>query len=414
MPYVITKSAPDDPPTYEEPRPVAVVRRLSDVKAEPVRWLWPGRIAAGKLTVLAGHPGLGKSFLTVDLAARVTTGAAWPDGSGDAPAGSVLMLNVEDEAADTIRPRLEAAGGDPSRVVILDGVKDADGPERGFTLSDASSLGDAVDELKDCRLVVIDPISAYMGRTDSHKDADVRGVLAPLQVLAARRGVAVVVVAHLNKGGGGGAMSRVTGSGAFVAAARAAWAVSADPDADDDPDSKSRRLLLPLKNNIAPDAGGLAFRVISLTTDPRGPARVDWERGAVTADASAVLSAEFRQHRGAESARRGGCADWLLNFLDDAGGPVPARDVIDAGIAAGFTEEKVKKARYRLKLRTEKPGVEDGWVWYPPGDGPARCLEGAEDTPSPGPGTLGTLTASSPDEARPRRYKIRKTRPPAG
>ena len=411
----------DDAEGGTETRPVAVVRRLSEVQPEDVRWLWPGRIAAGKLTLIAGHPGLGKSFLTVDLAARVTTGAAWPDGQGRAPRGSVVMLNCEDDAADTIRPRLDAAGGDPSRVVVLDGVREPDRPERGFDLAaDLAAVADLLDATPDCRLVTIDPVSAYLGAADSHKNAEVRGLLAPLQALAARRGVAVVLVSHLNKAGGGGAMSRVSGSGAFVAAVRAAWAVSADPDAEDDPDARARRLLLPLKNNLAPDAGGLAFAVAG------DPAAVAWESGTVTRDASAVLGAEFHPRRpdgGSDDA--GDCAGWLSELLADAGGWMKTKEVNADGAAAGYTPKQLRTAREKVCQRPRTIGFR-GPSWWglknagdPPADAgtPQRCPNPASDAPSPERGTLGTSgaplapdLADGPDPPRKKKPTIRKAK----
>ena len=328
MPYVIKKAAPDepagDPPTYEEPAPRAVWVRASDVTVEPVRWLWPGRVALGKLTIIAGHPDCGKSFISCDMAARVTTGSAWPDGADAAPVGSVVILDTEDGQADTIRPRLDWCGADPAKVALMKAVREGDGPEAGFNLSHhLPALEGLLDELGDCRLVVINPITAHLGGIDSHKQTDVRGVLAPLAALADRRGVAVVLVSHLAKGGSGNALSRVSGSGGFGAAARAAWGVIKDPrgaDEDAEPAVKSRRLLVQLKNNLAPDPGGLGFAITPLNDEPFGPARVRWEPGTVTETADRLFAAEFRQHPAGGPNVGGGCAEWLVSYLTEAGG----------------------------------------------------------------------------------------------
>ncbi|MFH5804659.1 AAA family ATPase, partial [Alienimonas sp. DA493] len=207
-----------------------VVRTLADVTPSFVEWLWEERIALGKITLFAGLPGLGKSFLTVDLAARTSVSRPWPDGRGAPPPGDVVILNAEDDAGDTIRPRLDAAGGDPKRVHVLEAVRGPDGKERGFDLAaDLDRLRTMLRKLPAPKLVIVDPVNAYLGRADSHKEADVRGVLEPLRRLAEEFGVAVVLVSHLNKGSGAGAMGRVTGSLAFVGAARAAWLISDDP-----------------------------------------------------------------------------------------------------------------------------------------------------------------------------------------
>lgn len=309
------------PPATLDARPGngPVMVRLSEVASEPVSWLWPGRIALGKLTLVAGDPGLGKSFVTLDVAARVSTGAPWPDRPGERrEPGGVVLLSAEDGIADTIRPRLDAAGADVERIVALEAVRivDADGREsaRAFDLTcDLPALEAAIREVGDCRLVVIDPVTAYLGGVDSHKNAEIRGLLAPLAELAARYGVAVVAVTHLNKSGGGPAIYRAMGSLAFTAAARAAWAVSKDKD---DP---ARRLVLPIKNNLAPDAGGLAYRI-----EGRGAGDcpvVAWEPDAVNVSADDALTADARQ-AGAGTGALEEATEWLRDFL--AGGPQPA------------------------------------------------------------------------------------------
>ncbi|HTH17370.1 MAG TPA: AAA family ATPase, partial [Magnetospirillum sp.] len=206
---------------------------MADVQSRPIEWLWPGRIARGKVTLIAGDPGLGKSFLTLDLAARVSRGSPWPDvPDASAPLGGVVLLSAEDDAEDTIRPRLDAAGADVHCIKLLHAVRHnyrENQKEALFSLAtDLPALEAAILAVPDCRLVVIDPITAYLGDTDSHKNAEIRGLIAPLAALAAKHGVAIVCVTHLNKSGSGPAIYRSIGSIAFVAAARAAWAVIKD------------------------------------------------------------------------------------------------------------------------------------------------------------------------------------------
>jgi len=240
-----------------------VMVSLADVEAKPVRWLWPSRIALGKLTLLVGDPKVGKSFITLDLAARVSRGDGWPDcpACTSAP-GGVVLLSAEDDLGDTIRPRLDAAGADVSRIKALVAVKRFDfkaGGERQcfFDLSeDLAAMEQAILDVPDCRLVVIDPITAYLGAADSHKNAEIRGLLAPLSEIASRRRVAIVAVTHLRKGEGR-AMYRAIGSIAFTAAARAVFSVSKDKD---DPTGQ-RRLVLPVGNNLGNDTTGLAYRL---------------------------------------------------------------------------------------------------------------------------------------------------------
>jgi hypothetical protein len=160
---------------------------LADVQPRPVSWLWPGRIPLGRITLLVGRPGEGKSFLTIDVAARVTTGTPWPDGT-DCPQGSVILISAEDDPADTIRPRLDAHYADVRRVHLLSAVRrvDDDGEyERLISLADVDAIEAALVRLPDCRLIVVDPIGSFLGgRTDAHRDNEVRSVLAPIAVLA--------------------------------------------------------------------------------------------------------------------------------------------------------------------------------------------------------------------------------------
>ena len=200
--------------------PRAIATYVASVDRQQLEWLWPGRIPLGKLTLMCGDPGLGKSFVTLDMAARVSTGDPWPDTSLlRQPAGGVVLFNAEDDLADTIAPRLDRMGADDKRIVAIEGVA-VQSQQRHFSLEiDLPRLEEVLDDNPDARLVVIDPVSAYCGSVDSHKNADVRGLLAPLANLASRRRVAIVCVTHLSKSGGNKAVYRAMGSLAFAAAA---------------------------------------------------------------------------------------------------------------------------------------------------------------------------------------------------
>jgi hypothetical protein len=293
----IEKGIPNDPRElrriWEKTAPKGKPRldfvRASDVVPQPVRWLWPGRIARGKVTLLAGDPGVGKSQLALAIAAIVTTGDEFPV-EGSAKLGSVIIVSAEDAAEDTIRPRLEAAGADLDRCHIL---RESGG---GFSLADdLPRLETALAAIEDVALVIIDPISAYLGAVNSHNNAQVRGLLGPLADLATRCGAAVLAISHLSKSVEGEAISRVSGSIGFVAAARAAYFVARDPD------DGERRLLLPLKNNLGVDSTGYAYRVEPVTL-PSGieTSRVVWEPDPVTKSADELPRARVN----GDSARR--------------------------------------------------------------------------------------------------------------
>ena len=342
-----------DPPS-KSTAPTPDVVALADVAAEQVDWLWPSRVAIGKVTLIAGNPGLGKSFLTIDIAARVSRGRSWPDSpQQEQPAGGVVLLSAEDDLADTIRPRLNAHDADVQRIVALRGINGADAAgdyRRMFDLSrDLEHLSAAIDGVENCRLLIVDPISAYLGRTDSHKNSDVRAVLAPLAELASEKRVAVLAVSHLRKGEGQ-AIYRTMGSLAFVAAARACWVVTEDPAVT------RRRLLLPTKNNLAPDVQGLAFSI-----EPHGlsegPA-VCWEAEpvAISADEAMMPKRSRPTHTARDEA-----AEWLRKELAD--GPQPAKQVIKAGIKVGFSKRTLHRALELVGGVSRREGFPATAIW---------------------------------------------------
>jgi hypothetical protein len=355
---VVDKGMTKPPPSLRNSIETAVIVRLSDVVPREVEWLWPNRIALGKLTVIAGHPGLGKSQTTIYVAAQVTHGRPWPNGEGRAPGGNVVMLSAEDDAADTIRPRLDAAGGDPARVHVIEAIRDDKGGQRGFDLvRDIARLRQVVDDIGEVRLIIIDPISAYLGgKVDSHRNADVRAALAPLQLLAAQCGAAVLAVSHLAKNGNGAAAVRTIGSVAFSAAARAVFLVVQQEE--DAKAQNGRRLFLPAKNNLGPDRGtGLAFVI-----EKRGMGTaVTWESGAVTMTADEALAPKG-------SGRSAGVRD-AMGFVAETlrDGPVAAAEVMEAAKAAGISPKTLRNACEHLGIRRDK--MKGGWLWRLPGHG---------------------------------------------
>lgn len=340
-----------------------VCRSFADIVPERLSWLWPGRIPRGKLTMIAGHPGLGKSQLTIYIASAVTTGKPFHESDEVREPGNVVFLSAEDDPADTIRPRLDAAGADPKRVFFVDGTRDHSG-DRMFSLErDVPRLAALGDRYGEIQLIVIDPVSAYMGRTDTHKNADVRSVLAPLSKLAEETGAAIVCVTHLNKSAMPLAMQRFTGSGAFVAAARAAFLVAPDPD------EPERRFFLPVKNNLGPNVQALAFRLEQKhLPDALVSSAIQWEPGEVAWTADDVMAAEAgrRSASAFEKAR-----EFLLHKLDE--GPVPAATVEADATAVGISGATLKRAKRKLGITSKKSDYNGAWQWELLGRGSADC-----------------------------------------
>lgn len=339
---------------------------LEDVDAKPVSWLWKKRIARGKLTIVAGNPGLGKSQLTADMSATVTTGGQWPDGSHTVDAGNVIILSAEDDPADTIKPRLVAAGADVTKCHVLSAVKTSsrsgEDKSRHFDLTqDVERLGIAIEQKGNVHLVIIDPVSAYLGGTDSNNNSDIRGVLAPLADMASKYDVAIILVTHLNKSKDQDLMARVIGSMGMIAAARAGYVVSKD---EVDPDI---RYFLPIKNNIGNDSDGFAFHIEGVTLSQGiETSRVCWHEGVV--NAHKVLNPEKKtQTNGAQA--------FLLEILS-SGGRI-ASEVFEEAKGMGYSKSSIQRAAGNLKIVRRKMGMKDGWMWSLPS--PVTFPEGAED-----------------------------------
>jgi hypothetical protein len=317
------------------------IERVSDVRSLPVEWLWPGRIPLGRLTLVAGEPGIGKSLVAVDLAARVSRGAAWPDHPErpQKPAGAIIF-SLEDDLRDTILPRLNRAGADLNRTFACEGVWNHPPFEnlkikRQFRVpDDILSLHLALQELWPVRLVIIDPINAYCGKGDGSGASVVHSMLWPLAELAAQYNVAIVCTTHL-RSSGRRALYRAAGSLSFTTAARAVWGIMRHPH------EATKRVMLPVKMNLAPDITGLGFRI-----DETGAVVWDDEPVALTADGA--LEAER------DGSKFGEATQFLKEILAD--GPRSGLEVIAEAADRGISRATLKRARLGLKVLIDMTG----------------------------------------------------------
>jgi putative DNA primase/helicase len=328
---------------------------MGDITPRSVRWLWQGRIAAGRISLIVGQPGGGKSFVTCDMAARVSTGTDWPDGS-PCDVGCVLFVTAEDDPADTIRPRLDACGADTTRIHLLAGalVRRADGndDEIMFSLSELRILEEALEHIPDCRLIVIDPIGSFMGgKTDAHRDNEVRSLLAPLAKLAERTGVAVVMVAHNRKSTASSADDTVLGSRAFTGLARSVWHLMRDPE------DRHRRYLLAGKSNLAAESEGLAFSISG------NPACVHWEEEAVSMSADdGMAAAQAAQQQQTNPKAIDGAIEWLTDRLSR--GDEEANSLKNDAERAGHKSRTIDRAAQVVVKRRYRVGGKHGPMWW--------------------------------------------------
>jgi putative DNA primase/helicase len=330
----------------------AITIKMSDVEPEEVEWLWRDRIALGKLNLLVGDPGNGKSFATLDIAAHVSTGTDFPDGS-PCQQGSVILITGEDGIADTVRPRLDAQGADVTRIHHLK-IKAGD-TERQFDIgTHIDQLREKIREHGDVRLLIIDPLTAYLGDTDPNKDSRVRALLTPFAALAEEMRVAILAVMHLNKAAVMDAIYRVTGSVAFIAQARAAWAVVPDPQ------ELSRRLFLKLKANLAPaDIPGLAF---TIAANEQGRPVLTWCDEVVTLSLRDVMGGFSNARRGPKPNKLELAKSLITDLLSD-GKEHPSVDFDTAAKAAEISMRTLNEAAKVLGVERRKDGFAGGWLW---------------------------------------------------
>lgn len=328
----------------------------ADLTPEPVAWLWRYWLALGKLHILAGAPGQGKTTIAVAVAATVTIGGSFPDGTR-CEAGNVLIWSGEDDPADTLLPRLIAAGADKERVYFITGAR-VDGQATPFDPArDMVQVLASAERIGGVSLLIVDPVvSAVAG--DSHKNGEVRRALQPLVDLAAACRCAVLGISHFSKAGQGqDPTQRVVGSVAFSAVARVVW-VAAKVQSEDGAD---RRILARSKSNIGPDDGGFEYRLEQIEALPGIDAsRVAW---GVSVEGSARELLTDPSSEGVAGPR----AD-ALEFLREAiaDGPTPVKTIRAEAEEAGHTWRTVQRAADSLLIVKKKGGMAGGWYWQLP------------------------------------------------
>lgn len=348
--------------------------RLSELQKKKLAWLWPNHFALRKLALLTGNPDQGKSLISIDAAARVTTGADWPDGAlGTGKPKSVVFITDEDEAEDTIVPRLEYAGGATSKILIIRGQAfesdDATtvnsngeevtvpGQKRFLNLiTDIGALRRGLKSLADVALVVIDPITAYLPGVNTDRDAEVRNALAPLQDLAREFPISILMVMHNNKSVGQNAIHRASGSVAFTALPRTGFTVMPDPR-----DTTDGHLFLPLKTNIMGAKGkGRRYKIVGPNVnDVR--AKIVWgEQVDIRPDdAQMALLKQRATYDGGVKQKT--AEDFIRAFLSD--GPKTSVDLEKATTeVTGIKGSTFVRAKQRVGLKAVKLGMNEGWA----------------------------------------------------
>lgn len=339
-----------------------VLTPASGITPRPVVWRWEDRIAAGTLVMGAGREGTGKSQHACWIAAETTKGTLPGDREGrPAP---VIYAAAEDSWAQTIVPRLMAAGADLDLVYRVSVLRD-DAFETVLTLPvDLLDLEARIRE-QAVALVVLDPlISAMSSALDSHRNREVRQVLDPLAAMADRTDAVLYGIAHFNKSAGTDASSLISGSGAFKDVPRAVLGFARDEETN-------ARVMTQTKNSLGrDDLASLAYEIVAADIDtPTGPAHVS--RFVWKGESDRSVADLLRDGAGSPEDRseRDEAVEWLGAFLSDRDGAAPAAEVYKAAKAARIAERTLRRARAKAKVTTDRQGFGEGAVWSLPGSG---------------------------------------------
>ena len=333
--------------------------RADTIAPRSVRWLWPGWLACGKFHLLAGAPGTAKSSIGFSIAAVVTSGGMFPDGS-EAPIGSALIWSGEDDLDDTIVPRFMANSGDRTRLHFVTGARDEKGNPRPFDPAiDFPMLENAARKIPDLRFILIDPVvSAVTG--DSHKNTEVRRGLQPLVDFAADTGAALLGISHYTKGTSGrDPVERVTGSLAFAALPRLVMA-TAKPTEQGQP-----RRMVRAKSNIGPDGGGFEYDLVQIMLDQASglmAQKVDWG-AALEGSATALIAEVEAQDNPIRFSALDAAKAWLVEMLGT--GTVRVPFIEEMAKEKGHAWPTVTRAKTALGVVSIKQGSE-GWAWHMP------------------------------------------------
>lgn len=381
LPILTPSAVQEGSPAGEYASSVELLRG-SDVTPEAVTWLWAGWLASGKMHVLGGAPGTGKTTISMALAATVTTGGRWPDGNRS-PVGNVVIWSGEDDPADTLVPRLSLSGADLRRIYFIADVKEGNERRSFDPARDMDMLRRKLIEVGDVRLLIVDPIvSAIAG--DSHKNAEVRRGLQPLADLAASMRCALLGITHFSKGTGGrDPVERLTGSLAFGALARVVLVAAKQQEEGEN--GKTVRIFLRAKSNIGPDDGGFEYDLHQgeLKTHPGiFTSSVLWGDSVEGAARELLATADSTSDDG-----EGGTLAEAKSFLADllADGPVPVKAIKADADGAGYSWASIRRAQKAIGAEASKEGMKAGWVWSIS----RRCSTNPEDAQQNSVSTFG-------------------------
>lgn len=364
---------------------------LDSVEAKAVEWWWPGYLPKGKVVIIEGDPSLGKSQLTIDIAARLSRGAPFPGDRTQHGPTHVVMVTFEDGIEDTMVPRLVAAGARLCNVTALRSVAYDESMPHLWRLPDDIPALQQLVQSRSAGLVVIDTLgSAMASNTAQRKATDpAYEALAHLARMCEDTGCTVLVIRHFTKSAAGNAVSQGGGSMGVIGMARVCLAVHRDPDVEvpaSQPELDVHRVLTVVKNNLAPKAISRTFQVMQGAN--LAPC-ISW-RGTSTRTADGLVEARRIASDPASRSRKDEAEDFLRMALAD--GPLPMRECEDRAKQEGISTPTLKRAADHLGIRKQKgPGKDGRWFWMMPQGKKTTEEGGGDDGPLGVVGSLGRL-----------------------
>jgi putative DNA primase/helicase len=354
-----------------------IVQDASTIKPEILRWLWLNRIPVGKIVLYTGKPDCGKSLALLDLITRVTTGNDFPDGANNnlGPC-DVLLAATEDDANDTIIPRLIGFGADLTKVKIVQGIKlqqPTGITNKKFSLkTHIRLLLDSLKKYPSVKLIVFDPITSFLGDADFNSDKDIRPMLESLVIALAKNRASCVGISHSNKSSNQDAIHKVSGAGALAQVVRAVWGFSKDPE------DKTLYHMALVKGNLGPVKTGLDYAIegipVVIDGEETSQATIVWG-GVNELDADDLLKAE-RSNKDSKDTKQSAAA-----LLIKATIPAKIRDIYAAGEAEGITAATIKHARYKIDGLLTK-SFEGSWWWFLPDNPPSWWVDVSTKPPT--------------------------------
>lgn len=353
------------------PNKKLVLTPASEIEPEPIDWVWKDWLAKGKLTLLAGAGGAGKTTISLSIASAISSGGTFPDGS-PSNQGSVLIWSGEDDSSDVLVPRLIAANASLEKISFITGIRSANGKRNFNPQTDIAELRSAMREIGNTALLVIDPLVSFVDGNMSQANV-VRMSLQPLLDLAQDNGCAIIGITHFSKGGQGKDVTeRVIGSQAFSAVARMVWVAATNKVSGDGVLARS-------KSNLGSTEGGYLYQVREKEIGVKGicSTYISW-MGYKTGSTQKIIDEIDPSY---DSQNNSGqlyeCATWMLELLTDIGGSGTKKDIIHLGANSGYSQSTIQRARSQLNLVVSQTGFGKDKVslWSLPSSNHSNLME---------------------------------------